>query len=303
MERRARMALSSLLLALLTLVMWSFLALLGTWLRHLPPFLVVGGALLVGGLVGLPWLRAWRVPLRTLAVGVGGLFGYHFLYFSAFRLAPAVEANLMNYLWPLLIVLLTPVVLPGTRLRPHHVVGATGGLLGAGLLISGGRLNPELVHLPGYLAMAGAALTWALYSLLTKRLPPFPSAAVGAFCIAGGLLSLGAHALGGQAPTAPLTGRDLALIALAGLGPMGAAFYTWDAALKRGDPRAIGALSYLTPMSSTILLVTVGGQRLTPLAAAAMGLIVGGAALGSLDLFGEIARSARARARTSSPRH
>jgi hypothetical protein len=45
------------------------------------------------------------------------LFGFHFLLFMALRLAPPIEANLVNYLWPLLIVLLTPLVLPGYAQR------------------------------------------------------------------------------------------------------------------------------------------------------------------------------------------
>jgi drug/metabolite transporter (DMT)-like permease len=97
---------AALLFALVTIFLWSFLAFLGAHLRQVPPFLLVGLALSVSGLAGLVRVRDWRVPLPTLAVGVGGIFGYHFLYFSAFRHAPAVETNMINYLWPLLIVLL-----------------------------------------------------------------------------------------------------------------------------------------------------------------------------------------------------
>ncbi|MFM8322059.1 MAG: EamA family transporter, partial [Chloroflexota bacterium] len=185
-------------LALLAILLWSFLAYFGATFDRLPSFLVVGVALVVGGLAGLPGWREWRVPWKTFLVGVGGIFGYHFLYFSAFRIAPAVEANLMNYLWPLLIVLLSPLLLPGYRLRAHHVLGALSGLAGAALIVSGGRLQLDLAYLPGYLMAAGAALIWALYSLLTKRLPPFSTHAVGGFCLASGLLSLGAFALAPQ---------------------------------------------------------------------------------------------------------
>ena len=56
---------------------------------------------------------------------------------------------------------------------------------------------------------------------------------------------------------------DLGLIALMGIGPMGAAFYLWDRALKHGDPRIIGVLSYLTPLASTALLIAVTDGRFT----------------------------------------
>jgi drug/metabolite transporter (DMT)-like permease len=144
----------------------------------------------------------------------------------------------------------------------------------------------DLVNLFGYLLAAGAALVWACYSLLSKRLPPFPTSAVGGFCLASGLLSLGAYALSGNSFTpAMLSGRDWLSLFLLGAGPMGAAFFTWDAALKRGDPRIIGSLAYLTPLTSTLVLVLVAGRALTWVTGLAMALIIAGALIGSWDLL------------------
>jgi drug/metabolite transporter (DMT)-like permease len=292
---------AALLLALLSIVVWSSLAFLNSRVNALPPFLAVGVALCVGGLVGLSRAREWRVPLRTFAVGVGGIFGYHALLFAAFRVAPAVEVNLINYLWPLLIVLLSPVFLKGFRLGPRHLAGAILGLAGAALIVSGGSLKPDAAYLPGYFLAAAAALAWACYSLLTKRLPPFPTGAVGGFCLASGLLSLGVYLIERLAPGASAAPRletmDWVFLALLGLGPMGGAFYAWDAALKRGDPRVIGALSYLTPLLSTLNLALLGGKRLSPIAVAALALIVAGAAVGSF----EVLKAAFAGAISSSP--
>jgi drug/metabolite transporter (DMT)-like permease len=273
----------SILYALAAILLWSTLALAGAGLKGVPPFLLLGIAFCTSGLMGLFRPRGWRISLPTLAVGVGGIFGYHFLYFRAFALAPAVEANLINYLWPLLIVVLSPLLLRGYRLRPHHIVGAVLGLAGAGLIATGGKLSLETRYLLGYLLAGGAALTWAVYSLLTKRLPPFPTESVGAFCLISGLLSLGAHYLsaGSFQAAAQLSGEQWLALIMAGLGPMGAAFFFWDAALKSGDPRVIGALAYLTPLLSTLNLVLIGGQRLTGLAFAAMLLIIAGAVVGS----------------------
>ena len=276
---------SATLLALITLTLWSFLALLGSRLTHVPPFLLVGIALCVSGIIGSIRFLAWRVPLKTFVVGVGGIFGYHFLYFIAFQNAPAVEVNLLNYLWPLLIVLLSPVYLRGYHLKYYHLIGALLGMTGAGLIVTGGRFSLDLEHINGYLFMIGAAVTWASYSLLTKRLPPFPTAAVGGFCLTSGLLSLGVYFLSPDRPEVILTTWDGVYLFLLGAGPMGAAFFTWDAALKRGDPRIIGSLAYLTPLTSTLLLVTLGGSQLSWLSVVAMALIIGGAVIGSLDLF------------------
>jgi drug/metabolite transporter (DMT)-like permease len=265
------------------IALWGSLALLGSMVGHLPAFLTTGIALSFGGLLGVIRVKEWRVPARTLLVGIGGIFGYHVMLFTAFRLSPLVEANLINYLWPLLIVLLTPVFLPGFPLRVHHVVGALMGLAGAALIVTGGSVSPDLSSLPGYLLAAAAAVTWASYSLLTKRLPAFGSGAVGAFCLAAGVLSLGVYVLWeGWNGFAVIRGRDWPVLFLLGAGPMGAAFFLWDAALKRGDPRIIGSLSYVTPLLSTLALTVVGGRPLGLLAGAAMTLIVAGAATGAL---------------------
>lgn len=278
----------ALALCLLSILIWSTLAVLGSRLGHLSPFLSVGVALTLGGLVGLAKVRDWKVPPTTFLLGVGGIFGYHALLFMAFRLAPAVEVNLLQYLWPLLIVVLSPLYLTDHSLGSHHVVGSILGLTGATLVISGGRLSLDLARLPGYLLALAAALTWSSYSLLTKRVRPFPTGAVGGFCLASGLLSLGFYGLETLASgntLQSLTYQDWTYLVLLGLGPMGAAFYTWDAALKLGDARIIGALAYLTPLLSTLNLVVMGGKSLSWVSVAAMVLIVLGAGVGSLDLF------------------
>ena len=265
------------LLALGAIALWATLASLALALAHVPPFLLTGLGLVIGSIPAWPLLRDWRVPASTLLLGIYGLFGFHFLLFIALRHAPAVQANLVNYLWPLFIVVLAPLFLPGVRLRRVHVVAALVGFVGAGLAIVGGRdLTGGFAW--GYVPALGSALIWASYSLLTKRVAAFPTAAIGLFGLVSGLLSLACHAL--LEPPVSLTLRDGVLLAALGLGPLGAAFYLWDAALKRGDPRRIGILSYLTPLLSTLLLVLTTGRSPGLWVVVAAVLIVGAAVVG-----------------------
>lgn len=269
------------LYALGAIALWAALASLGVSLTHIPPFLLTGIALIIGSVPAWPFVlrdpSQWRIPARTLALGVYGLFAYHFLLFIALRHAPPVEANLVNYLWPLLIVVLAPVVLPGVALRLPHVLAALLGFGGAAIAIAGGReLSGTLAW--GYLPALAAAFIWATYSLLTKRVAAFPTTAIGLFGLVSGVLSLLCHVV--LEPAASLQARDWALLAVLGLGPLGASFFLWDKALKLGDARHIGILSYITPLASTALLLLVSGRPFSWSIAISTAMIISAAVLG-----------------------
>ena len=273
------------LLALAAIALWGALAPLGVKLAHIPPFLLTGLGLLVGSVIALPLARfrlaRWRVPLPTLVVGIYGLFGFHFLLFMALRHAPAVEANLINYLWPLGMVVMAPWFLQGVSLRARHVVAALIGFAGAAIAIlgRGGAVSDGGGFQSGYVIALASAFVWASYSLLTRRLPTFPTAAVGGFAAASGGLSLLCHAL--LEPSTALTTQDMAWIAVLGLGPLGGAFFLWDTAIKLGDTRRIGLLAFATPILSTVLLLLTTGQPLQWNVAVAAALVVGAAWWGS----------------------
>lgn len=272
------------LLALGAIVLWASLAALATLLSNIPPLLLTGIGLVIGSLISLPLsgfkLSAWKIPFRTLLVGVYGLFGYHLMLFIALQTAPAVEANLVNYLWPLLIVVLAPLFTKSLKLGPRHIIAASAGFTGAAIAItSNGQAGLSFDFETGYLFALGAAVIWATYSLATTKLPAFPTSAIGLFGLVAGLLAIGAHFVL-EAP-AVISTSDWWLLILLGLGPLGGSFYFWDAALKAGDPRRIGLLAFLTPLLSTAVLVLVSGRALSWQLAIATALIVGGAVLGS----------------------
>jgi len=203
---------------------------------------------------------------------VGGLFGFHALYFAALALAPPVEANLLNYLWPLLVVLLSAPIL-GLPLGPRRLMGVAMGFAGCALLVGPGANFPPGAAL-GFLCAAGSALVWALYSVTSRRMAAVPTEAVAGFCLATAALAALAHLLF-EATVAPDARQWLAVLLL-GAGPVGAAFFLWDIGMKRGDPRLLGTLGYATPVASTLLLVAAGEGAFTWRVAAAVALVAGG---------------------------
>ena len=278
---------SGILFALTAILLWSSLAALGVSLRHVPPFLLTGIGLLVGSLVAVPLSRGqwshWKVPTGTLVIGVLGLFGYHAMLFAAFHYAPPLQANLINYLWPLGMVVLAPLYLRGLHWRWQHIVAALVGFAGAVLaLLDGGQSAASDDAFPqrwiGYGLALAAAFTWSSYSLLCQRVPPFRTAAIGSFCLGAGILSLIMHAL--FEPAIALGTQDWLLVAALGIGPAGGAFFVWDAALKRTDARTVGLLAFLTPLLSTMLLLVTSGQPFTINIGLATLLIVGAAVVG-----------------------
>ena len=272
------------LLALGAIVLWASLATLATLLGDIPPFLLTGIGLIIGSLISIPLsgfrLSAWKIPSQTLLVGVYGLFGYHLMLFIALQSAPAVEANLVNYLWPLLIVVLSPLFTKSLKLGTRAVLAAILGFVGAALAItSSGSTSADAGFELGYVFALAAAIIWATYSLLTTKLQAFPTSAIGLFGLVSGLLAIAAHFV--LEEPAVISSSDWVLLVILGLGPLGGAFYFWDAALKIGDPRRIGLLAFLTPLLSTTLLLVVSGRELSVQLLAATALIVGGAMLGS----------------------
>jgi drug/metabolite transporter (DMT)-like permease len=266
------------------IVLWASLATIATLLSEIPPFLLTGIGLVIGSLISLPLsgfkLSAWKVPGKTLAVGVYGLFGFHLMLFIALQTAPPVEANLVNYLWPLLLVILAPLFSRHLKLGPRHTIAASAGFTGAAIAItSAGGVGGVLGFQVGYLFALAAAVIWATYSLMTTKLPAFPTSAIGLFGLVSGVLAIAAHFV--LEDPAVISGSDWVLLVIMGLGPLGGAFYFWDAALKIGDPRRIGLLAFLTPLLSTTLLLVVSSRALSWQLLIATALIVGGAVLGS----------------------
>lgn len=260
------------------LLLWAFLALLSKLADGLPPLQLTAMSFFVGALTGLAVvaargeLRALRQPPLVWAHGVGGLFGYHALYFAALAWAPPVEANLLNYLWPLLIVLLSWPIL-GLRLGPRRLLGVALGFLGCVLLLAGGARFPASAWF-GFLCALGCALVWALYSVTARRLSHVPTGAVAGFCAGAALLALLTHLI--FEPSVMPDGRQALAALLLGLGPVGAAFFLWDLGMKRGDPRLLGTLAYAVPVASTLLLIAAGAGAFNWNLALAVGLVAGG---------------------------
>lgn len=272
------------------ILMWSFLALFTAASGRVPPFQLSAMCFAIGGLPGVVLflarpqrIRLLKQPAPVWLLGIAGLFGYHFLYFTALRNAPAAEAGLIAYLWPLFIVV-GSALLPGERLRWFHIAGAVLGLAGTMLIIGKSGFAFDPAYALGYGAALLCAFTWSGYSLLTRRFGAVPTDVVTGFCLSTALLSLVCH-LGLEATAWPDTTFQWLAVAGLGLFPVGAAFYAWDYGVKGGDIQILGAGSYAAPLLSTLILILFGFAELTWQIALACLLITGGAVLAARDMI------------------
>ncbi|MCA1406166.1 EamA family transporter [Ensifer sp. IC3342] len=272
------------------ILMWSLLALFTAASGKMPPFQLSAICFLIGSLPGIVVLalkperfELLKQPAKVWITGIAGLFGYHFLYFTALRNAPAVEAGLIAYLWPLLIVV-GSALLPGEKLRWYHIAGALAGLGGTILIVARNGIAFDGAYTLGYGAAFLCAFTWSGYSLLTRRFDAVSTDVVTGFCLATSVLSFLCH-LGLETTIWPQTAFEWLAVAGLGLLPVGAAFYAWDFGVKNGDIQLLGVASYAAPVFSTLILVLFGFADPSWRIAAACLLVSGGAVLAARDMI------------------
>ena len=285
------MTMRATLIGFSAVLMWSFLALLTAASGDVPPFQLSAIAFSIASLPGIAVLVArperlirLRQPAKVWIIGIAGLFGYHFLYFTALRNAPAVDAGLIAYLWPLLIVV-GSAMLPGETLRWHHIVGALAGFAGTAILITrSGGLALSGAYAVGYITAFLCAFTWSGYSLLSRSFAKVSTDVVTGFCLATALLSLVCHMF---LETTVWPASQLEWLAVIGLGlfPVGLSFYAWDYGVKHGNIQVLGAASYAAPLLSTIILIVSRfGEPGWRIIVACL-LITGGAVIAARDMI------------------
>ena len=279
------------LIGVSALVMWSSLAVLVANVNDIPPFQILAIGMFLGGLAGAAtwpfrpgaWRKALLLPPHIWAIGIYGIFVYHMCFFLAFRWAPPLQANIINYLWPLFTIVFCS-YLPGGKLHSYHVIGLAIGIAGVfvALLAAPNGLSPE--YFLGYLCALGCALTWSSYTTLCRYFKEISTDSVSGFCFATAALAFICH-LAFEQTIWPQTHMGFAALFLIGLLPTGIAFYAWDIGVKKGNLLFLSLFSYVTRIASSIYLWFFGVSQITMGAALGIALVTAGAALASKELF------------------
>jgi drug/metabolite transporter (DMT)-like permease len=228
--------------------------------------------MVIAGRAAIPWPSP---PMAAL--GLVGIFGYHAVYYLALDHAPLVEGAILTTTWSFWIVVFSS-FLTRRRLSLPVLAVALAGLLGAGLVVSGGRsLQFDPRHLPGYALALCCGLIWSGFSVALSRLRPRRDY-MPAFTVLAAACSAAVYAASAPAGL-PSAGALLSALYL-GLVPLGLSFTLWNRAVTTGNMTVIGYLSYLTPPLAVLLAALVRGATVTPQAVAGMALILVAAFIG-----------------------
>lgn len=245
------------------LMLWSTSGILVANLKQLPVFEVLTLAFITCFLLSSSWItlrNEWpqvRQPLKLWIIGVTGVCGCDFLFISAFHYAPAAHVDLINYLWPVFMIIFASFI-PGERVKLQHIIACGFGFYGIYILLTQ-RLGIQSIpsdYLPGYGLALLEAIIWSLYAISLRYYRQTHILNVGLYCGFGAILSFICHM---QFETFVVPSfQQFGLILYMGLATQGLAFISWAYGIRHGNYSLLAVMSYFTPLVSVALLVAFG---------------------------------------------
>lgn len=245
----------------MALVLWACGALLVVSIGNLPPFEIQTFIFSLSFLVSflkISYKRSWHqlteVPKCMWFIGVLGIFFANLFFVSAFQYAPPEKVDLINYLWPVMVILFSP-LLPNEILKKHQLCGALLAFLGVTVLLTNGKgfSGFELSHWKGYLLSFLNAFFWTIFILFNRKYKSIPNEMIGLYCGIGALLAFTAHCLFETFVLPSL--EQLLYLCILGIFCQGMGYLFWDHGIKKGYYKLLCTLSYIAPILSMSLLV------------------------------------------------
>lgn len=271
------------------LFLWACSGVLASSVIKIPTFEVLSVAFSISfGLTALllTMRRRWtnvKQPLLLWVIGMIGVYGNDALYIAAFKHAPAAQADLISYLYPILIILLAS-YLPSEKFSFKYIIAGFLGFFGSYLLITAGgdATNFQLKYMTGYFLAFIDAIVWSVYCIAARYYKNTPSEMIGMYCGCGLILSLIMH-ISYEQTIIPNLHQTIVLIIM-GLTTQGSAYFMWDYGIKRGNFNLLSVLAYSNPIIAVILLIIAGKSHYSDTLLIATLLISLGGALAGIDV-------------------
>ena len=271
---------SAVFLALASILFWSWAATAfkKALLHHSPWFVVFAGSV-ISTLVLLVMLLIRGKRVTAADAGRGAYFGFlnPFLYYLvllyAYQGLPAQIAMVVNYLWPVILVLLAVPIL-GQKLTAGSLAGVLVSFSGVVLMALFGRDFLPIALYPLLLAFL-STIVWAVYWLLNTRSTGEANAVLAMSFFFGSFYLALYGAVTGES-FVPVT-ESLLWVVYVGVFEMGVTYMMWNAALKKASSAAaVGSLIFITPFLALVPIALVVGESIAPTTIAGLMLVVAG---------------------------
>lgn len=280
----------------IAILLWSVGALITTTFKNLPSYEIISitlGSASLTLFATIAWQGKWDVfekaELFPILLATCAITGLQYFYNEAFKYAPALDADLINYLWPIHLLLLST-ILPNERLRMNQLLGAILAFLGIMVLLitTTAHSLPGANYVYGCFAALLDGLLWASYMIITRYFKRNPYEMTAVYFGLGALFTLTLH-FKYETYVAPTYTQSAGLLTM-GVFVIGSAYTLWTYGIKYGNYKLMSVIAYLTPILSVgflalfrkatlsssmmlaCLLVTLGGT-LTSLKPQTMSLI------------------------------
>ena len=227
------------------------------------------------------WAIILKQPLFVWLFGLATICGSDFCYMLGAFSAPIAHVDLIDYLWPCMIVLFIG-FLPNEKFSFRHLIGALLGFIGIGQLVCGGEMNGfNMNYLNGYLLAIYGVMIWGAYSVFSRHRTEVPSDMVGIYCGVGAVLTFIGHC---QFETTVIPDFHQGTMAvLLGLAGPGLAYQLWEYGIKFGDAKWLSVACYFARVTAMALLVYFGKEPYSTELVIACTLAIVGVFITSID--------------------
>ncbi len=188
------------------------------------------------------------------AFGIMGIYGANLSFVYAMQCAPPEKVDLINYLWPILVTILSPLVFKA-KVNFLSMLGVAIAFAGIFVVLTNGAslAGFEMQYWPGFLLALLNVIFWGTYVIVSKKNSTVPNEMIGLYCGIGAICSLIIHCYT-ENFLLP-SNKELVTMITIGLTGQGLAYILWDYGIKSGHYYLLCTLSYFTPILSILLLV------------------------------------------------
>lgn len=198
--------------------------------------------------------------LRFIFMGFVGIFLYTYLLYTALNYLPAQEALIINYLWPIMVVIFASLILK-EKLNMKKIIAIVLSFIGIVIVVTKGNFSDINLNPIGLLMALSGSIIYGLFSVLSKKYNYDNTISMLFYFLTALICSITATLLFYKIPSISVT--ELLGIAWTGIFTSAIAFTAWTLALKYGDTAKLSTIIFLTPFLSLVYIYFILGESIS----------------------------------------